>query len=164
MQLKKFVIINMVLFLASGISWAADYKDWLAHIPDELDGVKATSRGDGINLNTGDMKMSSLVKTYGDGDKQMDIVIMSESSGEQVQAQKAMRQIKMETDDYVNKSIKIQGFDAIYQDDKTTNSVNIIVLLNDSTMLTFGANGGKSEKHYIDLLDEVNLKKISENH
>ena len=102
--------------------------------------------------------------TYGDGDKQMDIVIMNESSGEQVQAQKAMRQIKMETDDYVNKSIKIQGFDAIYQDDKTTNSVNIIVLLNDSTMLTFGANGGKSEKHYIDLLDEVNLKKISENH
>lgn len=158
--------IGLVLILGSlflnGIAFAADYKAWIPHFPDELDGLKATSRGDGMNMNVGDENSSTFTKTYGADEKEIAIIIMYTSSGQDVQAQQGMGKMSFETDEFAMKAIQVQGFEGFYQNDKADNRVTISLFMQNKATLSFTAPGGKPEKHYIDLLAQINLKKIAE--
>ena len=59
--------------------------------------------------------MSTLSRTYGADNKQIVISIMYQDSGQQVNAQQAMPHMSIESGDFIQKAIKVQGFDAIYQ-------------------------------------------------
>ena len=161
MKKSKLIIFTLSLFILPTMAFSADYKKWIPHLPDKLDGMKATSKGEGMNMDMGDVKMSNLEKEYGTGKRQIKIMIVYDNSGQQNQAMDPMAKMNMESDQGVNRSIKIQGYDAFYQYDKGNNSVWVVVFLNDKAMLNFYAPGGKTQKHYTKLVNKIKLKKLA---
>ena len=161
MQLKKLVLFAMVCFLIPALSSAADYKKWIPHLPDTLDGMKATSTGEGMNMDMGDVKMSNFERKYGSGKNQITIMIVYDNSGQQNQALVPMTKLNMESNQGVNKTFKSQGLDAFYQYDKGNNSVWVVVFLSEKATLNFYAPGGKPQKHYTNVVNQIKLKKIA---
>ena len=159
-KIQLWTILGCLLL--NGFAFAADYKDWIPHFPNELDGLKEVSKGDGINMSSGNETSTTFTKSYGTGDKEIGIVITYSSGGNEAGTQQGMANMSFETDELVMKSIKVQGFEGIYQNDKVSNSVSISLFMRGKAMLAFSAPGGKPQKHYIDLLDKINLKKIAE--
>jgi hypothetical protein len=163
MFFRKQVVLALIILITPGLSWAADYKDWLPHIPDKLGGLKATSEGDGMNMSSGGSAMSTLNKTYGSGNKEINISISYlHDSKRQTQALEPVEQMSMEMGGMVMKTIKIQGFDAVYQYIKAEkNSLITVNLKADATFILASSGiGAKGEKYYIGLFENINLKKI----
>lgn len=161
MNSKQLLFCALVLFFHVGTSWAVDYKEWIPYIPDEMDGLKAEPRKDGMNMEMGGQKTSSLTVTYVDGAKQSKVSIMHSGDPGMVEGQRAIGSMSMETPDFVMKPVEIEGFKGSYHDDKQSKRVQIMLFLSDNALLIFDADGGKDEKHYTGLVKKINLKKIS---
>lgn len=114
-----------------------------------------------MNISSGGGDMSMLNRTYGSGKKQISLLIMYHSSGK-TGTQSPMGQLDMETSAGVMKTIRIQGFDALYQYFKNRNDALVSVYLEGkaTVMLTTSGGGAKGEKHDVGLLGKINLKKI----
>jgi len=161
MRQKILITLTFVLFLTPGLSWALDYKDWLPLLPDEIGGLKTKSKDNGVNINAGGVIMSSLTITYGEGDKKIDISISAEASGEPIKSGPAKEQVVVETKDFVQKVIKVQGFVGMYMNNKSAKNQLLRVSLNSKAAFTFMANGYEGEKYFLGLVNKINLKKIS---
>lgn len=164
MHYLKIVVLTISVLLVPGVVSSADYKDWLPHLPDTLAGLKAASKGEGMNMSTGDGSMSTLKKAYKDGNKEVSIAIthMEDKSKGKVLDEMSKDEFNMETSAMVMKTVNIQGFSAMYQYLKDENSALISVDLNakGTLILATGGLGAKGEKYNIGLFDKINLKKI----
>jgi hypothetical protein len=162
MRMRKPVLATIILFfISAGNSWAVDYKDWIPYFPDELEGLKAQPKKDGVNLDMAGQKTSSLSVTYSDGAKQFKVSVAHFSEPELIGSQRAMATMSIETPELVMKPIEIKGFKGSYHDDKKSKRVLIMLFFNDNAVLHFEADGGKDEKHYVDLIKKIKLKKIN---
>jgi len=160
---RNINIIVLILFLVPNLSWAADYKQWIPYIPDKLGGLKDSSEANGMNMNSGGTTMSKLDKLYKEGNKEITLTISyvkrNDDPGSNTKPQEPM---SMELGPIVMKTIKIQGFDAIYQYDKQEKNALITLQLGPeaTVLLTASGIGKESEKYYTGLFDDINLKKI----
>lgn len=164
MFLRRQAVLTLAIFLGPGLSWAADYKDWLPYIPNQLDGLKAETKGQGMNMNTGNGSMSKFDQMYRSGKKQITISIThTQNSSGQTPSEKPREQLNMETSEVLMKTIKINGFDAFYTYNKGDNNVLIYVYLKGEAMMMFTSTGigVKGDQYYIDLISKFNLKKIN---
>jgi len=161
---KILTVLTFVLTLMPGILWAADYKDWLPYLPDKLDGLKATSKGEGVNINADELSVSSLSKIYGGGDKKITISIMHDAGQQNTPLTEFVEKTIMETKDLIYKTVKLQGFGAIFQYNKNGNDVIAIITvsLKSASVVTIAIidNKDQGEKHYIGLVNRIDLKKI----
>ncbi|WP_455220895.1 hypothetical protein [Kaarinaea lacus] len=161
MNTRQLVFLAFIVFFAHvGISWAVDYKEWIPFIPDEMDGLKAQSKKDGMNMEMDGQKTSSLTVTYSEGVKQSKVSVMYSGDPGMIEAQRSMGSMSLETPEFVMKPIEIEGFKGSYHDDKKSKRVQIMLFFNDNALLIFEADGGKDEKHYAGLVKKINLKKI----
>jgi len=161
MNTRQIVIIASILFLNAGLTWATDYKEWIPYFPDELDGLKAQSKKDGMNMEMDGQQTSSLTVTYSEGVKQTKVSIMHSGDSGMIEAQRSMGAMTLETPEFVMKPIEIEGYKGFYQDDKKSKRVQIMLFFNDNSLLIFEADGGKDKKHYAGLVKKINLKKIN---
>ena len=162
MRYIKLLTPTLVLLLTPCVSWAVDYKDWLPLIPDTLDGLTVSAKDEGENLDLGVMNMSNFSRQYGEGDKQINISIMYESSGEQIKAQNARTQKNIKLAELVQKRITIQGFESVYDHNKSVPYQRITVFLNDKAVISFGVFGLNEEKHFFELANKINFRKIND--
>ncbi|MFV1985543.1 MAG: hypothetical protein ACC657_18485 [Thiohalomonadales bacterium] len=160
MRQKIRIILTFVIFLAPGLSWALDYKDWLPLLPDEIGGLKTKAKDSGVNINAGGTIMSILTITYGEGDKKIDISITAEASGIPNKSAQTKERTIMETEDFVQKIIIIQGFIGLYMNNKSAKNHIIKINLNSKSTFTFMADGYEEEKYILGLVNKINLKKI----
>jgi len=156
---RKLAVLTLALFLAPGFSSAADYKDWLPYLPDKLDGLKATSAGDGANLSG---VMSTYARTYGSGEKKIEVTIMYYSAQTETETEEPVEETIMETPEMVVKTVKIQDFYATYSYTAFNDEAVIQIFPKGSAtfMLTASGGGAKGDKHYLGLFKNIDLKKI----
>jgi len=142
---------------------AADYKDWIPCFPDQLGGFKATSKGDGVNMNSDGNAMSMFNKTYGSDTKGISVNVSHvQKKSDQGEDEKPQPSTVMDTEALLMKTVKIQGFVAVYQFMKDEKIATITVILKKNTTVMLATTDGiaKGEEHDIGLFDKIDLKKI----
>lgn len=155
MSHKKLVLLTLVFFLAPTMSWAVDYKKWLPYIPQQLDKFKAIEKAEGLDQSTASRK-------YVYKDNEINLTISYDSEATSVNTAKSMMPAENMDNEYgVYKRFEVQGFKGIYLNDKGSNSVTIMVIITDKTLLSLNTAGGKKMNYYVQLLNIFDLKKMA---
>jgi hypothetical protein len=89
------------------------------------------------------------------------IVIMHTGSAE-TKTWEPLEPMTMENQAMVMKTVKLQGFDAMYTYMIDSDEAALQIHLNGKAIVTLSTKGGgnKGDKHYTGLLDNIDLKKI----
>jgi len=162
MQQKALSIFIIVLLFLPSLSWAVDYKDWLPYVPAKLDGLQKTPNGGGSNINMSGMVMSNYEAGYGIESTDIKLNITYDKSGASVEPYSGAVSLNLESPGFINKKVVIQGFDCVYQNTDNPSTASIAVILKNNTVLSvIFSDNSKSEQHYIDVVNTINLKKIN---
>ncbi len=128
---KVSVLLILCLFLVPAIAGAYDYKTWFPLLPRTLGGMAPSGEPDGMNMDMGGQKWSSLNQEYKsrDGKKTAQLSVVAGQAAPQVQGFKGMAamNMNMETGDQLIKTVNVSGKKGILTLDKKDKSGTLMI-------------------------------------
>jgi hypothetical protein len=141
MKRLSLVCISAVLCLSLLFPlrpFASDYKPWIPLLPSELGGLKKKDKPQGMNMEIDGEKWSSLTQSYGDegSDKEATLTIVCGNNAPQMQQFKAVPKMKMETEEQLMTTVKVEGRDTFLTLDKEEKSGFVMILVDERLLVT----------------------------
>lgn len=158
----RMILLASCLLLLAFAAGAADYKGWLPLIPGTLGGLPRAGEPDGVNMEMGGQSWSSLHQEYSNkSNERVSLTIVSGIVAPQAQAFQAMSQMQMETQDQVIKTLKVSGYKSVFQLSKADKSGNLMISVNQQTLVVIEAEPITSKNKLVALAEEIPLQKIA---
>jgi len=131
MMRKLCVVLTLCLLLLPAIAGAADYRAWLPLLPRTLGGMAPSGDPDGMNMDMGGQKWSSLNQEYTsrDGKKTAQLSIVGGAMAPQVQGFQGMAamNMNMETGDQLIKTVNVSGHKSMLTLDKKDKTGTLMI-------------------------------------
>ncbi|MBW2109805.1 MAG: hypothetical protein JRI36_14255 [Deltaproteobacteria bacterium] len=128
---KVSLVVVLALLFMPAVAGAFDYKAWLPMLPRTLGGMVPSGEPDGMNMEMGGQKWSSLNQEYKsrDGKRTAQLSIVAGQMAPQVQGFQGMAAMKMnmETSDQVMKTVNVSGKNAMLMWDKKDKSGTLTI-------------------------------------
>ena len=158
----RIVLVCICLLLIPVTIGAADYKNWLGLIPETLGGLSRAGDPDGINMEMGGQSWSSLHQEYSNNGKgSISLTIVSGIVAPQAQAFQMMSHMKMETPEEIVNTLDVSGYKAVCQLEKKKKRANLMISVNQQTIVTIEAEQIANEKAVVALAKELPLAKMA---
>ncbi len=156
------ILLGLFLSLIHVNAGALDYKDWIQLLPETVGGLSRHGKPDGMNMETGDMKWSSVHQNYGDpnAEKHIELVLMVGKSP-QMASYKMMPKMKMETEEQIVKTVAVKKYEAFLNLEKTEKRGTLMISLGEEIMTVINAAPITREEEIIRLAEELPLDKFA---
>ena len=119
------------LLLFPAFAGAFDYKTWISALPKSLGGMAPSGEPDGMNMDMGGQKWSTLNQTYEsrDGNRTAQLSVVAGQMAPQVQGFQSMAamNMNMETGDMVMKTVTISGKTCMLNLDKKAKTGTVMI-------------------------------------
>lgn len=164
--MKRILICcALCLFLLPLTAQALDYKAWIPLLPDTLDGMARSGEPDGMNMEMGGQRWSSVNQEYvsGDGKKSVQLSVVAGIGSPQVQGYQGMvgMSMQMETEDEIVKSVNVSGHKAMLTLDKKAKTGTLIIPLENDMVVVLEADPATDEAHLTRLAQQLALAKFA---
>ena len=129
---KRLLSIALVgLFLLPAVAGAFDYKTWVSALPKSLGGMVPTGEPEGMNMDMGGQKWSSLNQQYQskDGSRTAQLSVVAGQMAPQIQGFQSMSvmNMNMETGDMIMKTVNISGKHCMLNLDKKAKTGTVMI-------------------------------------
>lgn len=87
MQFSKVILAFCFIIMIVSLVESADYKEWIPLLPKEINGFKIEGEPQGVNMEFGGQRRSSLTQNYkktSEGDDKIEIVIVNGKGAPQI--------------------------------------------------------------------------------
>lgn len=160
-RIVRIVLISFCLLLVSVSVGAADYKQWIPLLPGKLGGLPQSGKPDGMNMEMGGQSWSTVQQKYSDNSRTISVMIVGGIVAPQAQAFKMMSHMQMETEDQLVKTLKVSGYRAMFQLDKSKKKGTLMISVSDQALVVLEAKPVTDEGQMVTLAKEVPLGKIA---
>lgn len=163
--MKKLLSVALVgLFLFPAAAGAFDYKAWISALPKSLGGMTPAGEPDGMNMDMGGQKWSSLNQQYQskDGGKTAQLSVVAGQMAPQVQGFQSMSamNMNMETGDMVMKTVKISGKQCMLNLDKKAKTGTVMIPLKKDMLVSLILEPTTSATELTSLAKQIPLAKF----
>jgi len=160
-KLSAFLALSLLFFsLTAG---ASDYKGWIPLLPDSLGGMGRSGEPEGVNMEMGDQKWSSLHQEYstGDGKKSIELTVVGGKGAPQLTNFQMMSTMKMETEDQIAKTVNVSGYKGFLNLEKKEKSGILMISLSEEMLVVIEAEPITTEKEVLKLAEQLPLAKFA---
>ena len=160
---KIFAFLTLLLLLFSTTAGASDYKAWLPLLPDTLGGMPRSGEPEGVNMEMGGQKWSSLHQEYStdSGDKSVGLTIVWGKGSPQLAAFQMMSGMKMETEDQIVKTVSVSRYKGLVTLEKKEKSGALMISLSETMLVVIEAEPITSEAELLKLAEQLPLAKFA---
>jgi hypothetical protein len=160
---KVCVVFALCLLLLPAVAGALDYKAWFPLLPRTLGGMAPSGEPDGMNMDMGGQKWSSVHQEYAslDGKRSAELSIIAGKAAPQAQAFQAMANMNMETEDQVMKTVDVAGHKGMLTLDKKDKSGTLMIPLKNDTVVVLHLEPASGETEIMQLGQHLPLAQIA---
>jgi hypothetical protein len=165
MGIKRLVAIaSLLVCLPFGNVLAADYKDWIPLLPEKLAGMVQTGKPEGMNMEMNEQAWSSLHQKYGSesSGKSAEVTIFGGKNAPPMTSFQTMKNMKMETEDQLVKSVMIGKYKGLLNLEKKEQRANLMIALGQEMMVVIAAEPVSGEDDILEIAEEFPLDQIAE--
>ncbi|MFQ5842842.1 MAG: hypothetical protein ACE5I8_10440 [Thermodesulfobacteriota bacterium] len=159
----RIVLMSVFLLLVSMRAGAADYKSWISLLPDTLGGMARSGKPDGMNMEMNNQKWSTLNQKYSadNGEKSVDLTIVGGKNAPPLASFQMMSSMKMETEDQIIRTIKVQDYRGLSNLKKDEKSGTLMISLSEEMLVLIDAKPITSEAELLKLAEQLPLAKFA---
>ena len=160
---KILAFLTLLLLLFSATAGASDYKAWLPLLPDTLGGMRRSGEPEGMSMEMGGQKWSSLHQEYStdSGEKSVELTIVSGKGGPELEAFQMMSSIKMETEDQIIKTVSVLRYKGLFAFEKKEKNGTLMISLGEELLVVIEAEPITSEADLLKLAEQLPLAKFA---
>ena len=124
MKVKHVLLIVFAFLMTAVMANAADYKVWMPLMPEELGGLKRSGDPEGMNMEMNGKMWSSLHQEYSadNAERAASVTILGGKDAPGMGGFQAMSSMKMETEDQIIKTIKVSGYNGVFNLERERNA------------------------------------------
>ncbi|MFP3980415.1 MAG: hypothetical protein ACLFUY_03395 [Desulfobacterales bacterium] len=164
--MRKYITVFMIalgFILASSAANAFDYEDWIPLLPDSIGELDKQGEPEGMNMEESGQSGSTVEQEYSDGSgKDARLTILTGSGAPVIKEFKTLQKFNMETDERKVKTLEISGHKAVLDLDKKGGKSNLMISVQDKTLVVIGTKSFDSEKDLTSLGNDVPLSEIAD--
>lgn len=164
--MRKYITVLMIalgLFLGSSAANAFDYKDWIPLLPESIGGMEKQGDPDGMNMEKGGQSWSSLAQKYSDAQgNDLRLVIVTGSDAPGLRQFETMQKFNMETEEKKVKTVQVSGHKGVLDFNKKGGSSNLLVAVQDESLVIIETSSLESEDELVSLADDVPISDIAD--
>ncbi len=164
---KMFAIAVLCLFLFPAVAGAFDYKAWMPSLPKTLGGMTPTGEPDGMNMDMGGQKWSTLNQEYTsrDGKRTAQLSIVAGQMAPQVQGFQSMAgmNMNMETGDIIMKTVNVSGKKCMLNLDKKGKTGTLMIPLKNHMLIGLTLNPTTRASELTSLAQQIPLSRFEYN-
>lgn len=157
-------IVLVCLFLSPVVADAFDYKTWMSALPKAMGDMKPSGEPDGMNMEMGGQKWSSLTQTYESrgGKRTAQLSVVAGQMAPQVQGFQSMAamNMNMETDDVVMKTVTIAGKRSMLNLDKESKVGTVMIPVKQDMLVSLMLEPTTSASELTSLAKQIPLTKF----
>jgi hypothetical protein len=158
--MKKLAVLLTLTLIVSPIGvFAFDYNAWIPNLPKKLGNMLPTGTPDGMNMDSGGQKWSSLNQEYKsqDGKKTANLAVIAGKMAPQVMGFQSMlaMNMNMETNDQVIKTVTVSGKKAVVVLDKQEKSGTLTIPVKPDTILALTLDPASSTNELITMAQSI---------
>jgi hypothetical protein len=162
-KIPVLVVLSILLIpLAAG---AFDYKNWFSLLPRALSGMVPSGEPQGMNMDMGGQKWSSLNQEYTsrDGKKTAQLSIVAGQVAPQVQGFQSMAamNMNMETEDQIIKIVTVSGKKSMLTLDKKSKTGTLIIPVKEAMVVALTLEPAKSVNDLTSLAKEIPFSRFA---
>jgi hypothetical protein len=165
MNMKTALFVVLCLLVIPLVAWATDYKAWIPLLPPTVNGLTPSGEPDGMNMEMGGQKWSSLNQEYTsrDGKRSVDLVVMAGKGAPQAQSYHAMAgmNMNMETGDQVIKTLSVAGHKGMLTLDKKDKTGTLVLFLKNDMLVVVNADPATNESDVTRLVQHLPLAQLA---
>lgn len=156
---KAALLVALCLILVPVVAGATDYKDWLPLLPRTLDGMAPSGEPDGMNMEMGGQKWSSLTQDYvsRDGKRSVELSIWAGKGAPMVQTYEGMPNMNMETTDEIMKTVTVSGYKGMMSLEKKDKTGNLTIFLKNHMVVVVQAEPVTKQSDLTRLAEQIPL-------
>lgn len=156
---KAALLVALCLILVPVVAGATDYKDWLPLLPRTLDGMAPSGEPDGMNMEMGGQKWSSLTQDYvsRDGKRSVELSIWAGKGAPIVQTYEGMPSMNMETTDEIMKTVTVSGYKGMMSLEKKDKTGNLTIFLKNHMVVVVQAEPVTKQSDLTRLAEQIPL-------
>lgn len=155
------VALALALFLGASTANALDYKDWVPLLPESIGGLDKSGEPDGANVEKSGESLATVQQDYSNGSgEEVTLTIVAGGMSPQLQQFRAMKQFTMETEDKLVETLKVSGYESIFELNKQKNTGTLLIHVKEKTIVVIDSNTVKSKDSLTSLADDVPLSDI----
>ncbi|MEF8823109.1 MAG: hypothetical protein V5B78_02070 [Desulfohalobiaceae bacterium] len=153
--------LALVFFLAASTANALDYTNWVPLLPESIGGLDKAGEPNGANVEKSGESWATVQQDYSDGSgEEVTLTIVAGGMSPQLQQFRAMKQFTMETGEKLVKTLKVSGYESIFELKKQKNSGTLLMHVKEKTLVIIESNSVTSKDALISLADDVPLSEI----
>ncbi len=165
MMKRVSVLLIVCLFMMPAVAGAFDYKAWLPLLPRTLGGLTPSGEPDGMNMDMGGQKWSTLNQEYQsrDGKKTAQVSIVAGGMAPQVQGFQGMAamNMNMETGDQIIKTVDVSGKKSMLTLDKANKSGTVMIPVKKDMIVALTLEPATSVSELTSLAQQLPLSKLA---
>ncbi len=160
---KAALLLALCLILVPVVAGATDYKDWLPLLPRTLDGMAPSGEPDGMNMEMGGQKWSSLTQDYAsrDGKRSVELSIWAGKGAPMVQTYQGMPSMNMETEDEIIKTVTVSGHKSVMSLEKKDKTGNLAIFLKNYMVVVVQAEPVTQQSDLTRLAEQIPLAQLA---
>ncbi len=159
MKVKGLIAcIGVFLLIISATAMAADYKNWLPLLPETVGGMPQSGKPDGMNMESGDVKWSSVHQRYegDDPERYADLTLLG-GNAPQMAGFQMMSNMKMETDEQIVKTVQVKGYKSLLNLEKNEKRGTLMISLGEEMLAVIEVSPITKEAEMITLGEKLPL-------
>jgi hypothetical protein len=140
-----------------------DYKAWVPMLPRTLGGMATSGEPDGMNMEMGAQRWSSLSQDYAsrDGNRSAELTVVAGKGAPQVLGFQMMPKMTMETTDEIVKTVTVSGYKGLFILDKDDKLGTLIIPLKQDVLVNIETQPASGEAELIKLADQLPLAQFA---
>ena len=162
---KAALFVAICLLLIPAVAGATDYKSWVPLLPRTLDGMAPSGEPQGMNMEMGGQKWSSLNQEYTsrDGKRSANLSITAGMGAPQVQNYQAMAgmNMNMDTGDQLIKTVNVTGHKGMLTLDKKDKTATLVIFLKNNMVVAVQADPATKESDVTRIAQQVPLAQFA---
>lgn len=161
---RQVAIAGLLVLLLFGNAPAADYKVWIPLLPEKLAGMVQSGKPEGMNMEMNEQAWSSLHQKYGSesSGKSAEVTIFGGKNAPPMTSFQAMKNMKMETEDQLIKSVMIGKYKGLLNLQKEDRQANLMIALGQEMMVMIMVEPAAGEDDIMGIAKKLPLDKIAE--
>jgi hypothetical protein len=159
MKIKSILLFVFVFLMIAVMANAADYKVWMPLLPEELGGLKRSGEPEGMNMEMNGKMWSSLHQEYSadNPERAASVTILGGKDAPGMEGFQAMSSMKMETEDQIIKTIKVSGYNGVFNLEKGEKRGTLMISLRQDLMVILETSPTEDETEIVKLAEQLPL-------